>query len=428
MPIRLWGKRKSTPKTLSTFAAGHGRPAAIGAQPLHHPDLMVCEDVLALTLSAGVTATFSGGLVDPATLDLVPQAIHFDGGDTQELPDRKRLVALRGKSPVPGTWLFGGILFNDFPHFMLESLGRLWARRISGLECTRLLFFAPWGLPDCMNEHNFVNQTLRGFGIPLDDVVFIDADTRIERVLIPKQKYGYKIAAKPDADFVDFLRSFQFDHVDRFAYRKLYVSRSRLPSRAGRPIAESIIEKLLDENGYVIFHPQDHDLYTQLSTYESAERLIFCDGGALHACVLLPDLAAEIAVIARRRDPRWESSDIGEQFVGLGKRFRWIDQVNGQYQFGLETWEALSHVDWIAVSAELLREGFIEKGATLCAEPDRSRAVHDDLGRFIRSIVDDARFLDYMAALKDHLPPDAGEASAGARTNGPGRGDERDTK
>jgi hypothetical protein len=77
----------------------------------------------------------------------------------------------------------------------------------------------------------------------------------------------------------------------------------------------------------------------------------------------------------------------------------WIDQVKHQYQFGLETWEALSLLDWGAVSDELLRFGFISKG--LDTSLDLENMIPVDLRRFIGAIAEDQRFLSFMARIRD---------------------------
>jgi hypothetical protein len=294
----------------------YGSPAL---DSLEDAGLRYCEDVLAVPLSEGTYATYRGGLVDSKIAELVPEAVHFDGTSTQEPPDRDWIARLPAADRLLGTWLYGGLLFDDFPHFMLEGLGRLWAANRCGLEGTRLAFFAPWGVPDSLSPTNFVNQALRGFNIDPKRIVIIDQPVQFQGMIIPVQQYGYQIASSPDASMLSFLRSFRVPSgISHSFNEKIYVSRFRLPANRGRPVAEHVLEDLLRRNGYSIFHPEEHDLYTQISVYSSAKKLIFCDGGAVHGCILLPDLKADVAVVARRRDPRWDGSEIGDQFRGFG--------------------------------------------------------------------------------------------------------------
>lgn len=83
----------------------------------------------------------------------------------------------------------------------------------------------------------------------------------------------------------------------------LYVSISGL-RRRGTQIGEEVFERYLANEGYLVFHPEQHTLLEQLSLYARAKKIIFSEGSAILPCILLPDLEAEVAVICRRRDPR----------------------------------------------------------------------------------------------------------------------------
>ncbi len=165
-----------------------------------------------------------------------------------------------------------------------------------------------------------------------------------------------------------------------------------------------------------MFHPQRHSLHEQLTVYSAADELVFCDGAALHSCVLLPDLAAWGAVVSRRHDLRWDGSGITDQFTGYGQDATWLDAVRYQYQFGLESWDARSFVDWYDVSTALVARGFTE---TAFRAVGSAELVASELHNYVGAIRDDPRFTRYLMQLRTEpvrspSPRLAARAPAGA--------------
>jgi capsular polysaccharide biosynthesis protein len=298
--------------------------------------------------------------------------------------------------------LYGGILHNNFGHFLLESLGRLWAYDQVRHHDPVVFFYAPGGFPKYLERGNYVHQTLTGFGIPVDRLATSTEPVVLDRVIVPLQRYGYgdRHWQDPPAEWLAFVRTFRFKRrVPRGlrGARRIYVSRSQMPGEAGRPMAERHFEDYLRGNGYHVFHPQHHTLAEQLSVYSSAERLVFCDGGALHACVLLPDLSADVAVVSRRRDLRWDCSEIVDQFTGYGQQVLWIDRTRSQYQFGLETWNARTLVDWYDVSLDLLAAGFVQRPFEAFRDVDRRALVRAEVADYAAAVGHQPAFLDFLA-------------------------------
>jgi len=166
-------------------------------------------------------------------------------------------------------------------------------------------------------------------------------------------------------------------------------------------MGEKLFEAYLTSQGYQIFHPQRYSLSEQLTVYSEAEKLIFCDGAALHACILLPDLRAQVAVICRRRESRWDPAEIINQFRGYGKDVTWIDAVRYQYKFGLETWDARSFVDWLEVSVRLRERGFTAEAFDDARTVDFSAVAAAEVRNYIGSIYHDPSVVRYLMQLKE---------------------------
>jgi Glycosyltransferase 61 len=358
-----------------------------------------CPDKLGTHLHGGL-ATGSG--------ELIPEAVHYNGIECcQSLPESYMArYALRPHLEIRQPALYGGILYKHFGHFLSESLSRLYAYPIVRDVDPFILFHTPLGRPKYLERNSFVYQVLAGFGIPPQKLLFNESAVKLREIVVPRQNYGFGFIHDPDEAFVDFVRSFQITHqVPRGleSAEKVYVSRATLRRRGGL-IGEEVFSHFLETQGYTVFYPERHTLSEQLTVYARAKTIIFVDGSALLACVLLPNLEADVAVISRRRDPRREVRSATDCLTGYGKPIRWIDAVRGQFQFGLEPYDALAEIDWKAVAEQLHMDGFICEPFRGIPDDEHAALVRRELNKYLREIVDNPRFLDHMVGLSEQYP------------------------
>jgi len=141
-----------------------------------------------------------------------------------------------------------------------------------------------------------------------------------------------------------------------------------------------------------------------LTVYASAKKVIFSEGSAILSCILLPDLQAEVAVVCRRRDPRRNIRVATDCLQGYGKRILWIDAVRGQYQFGLDTWDALADIDWYEVSQLLRKHGYVDKPFQMLTDEDHLALVKSELREYLQEIYGNPKFVDQMMKLNEAYP------------------------
>jgi capsular polysaccharide biosynthesis protein len=399
--------------------AAAARPAALApdverALREPHPGVTVHREVVWYPVtqvdSAGRMGDyFHGGLARDG--QLLAGANHYHGiADSQALPaDYASSFDLDAAITISQPVLYGGLLFNAFPHFMAESLYRLYAydayRRVDPF----VLFAPMWGIPQYLDRTNYVRQVMDGFGIPVERLLLLDEPAKIEQLILPEQKYGYGFFHRPDAQWMAFARSFRCPtEVPQGleAAERIYVTRSKVndaptdqPPR-GTIIGESIFEDYLASQGYTIFHPENHTVFEQLTVYRRAKQIVFSEGGALQLCILLPDLAADVAIVSRRRDPIRNIEVATSCLQGYGKEVTWIDEVVGQYEFGLETSEALAQVDWRAVSEQLRDRGFVHETFAGLSDAELHDVTEAELTRFLQQAATTKRFVRHMMALK----------------------------
>jgi FkbM family methyltransferase len=212
-----------------------------------------------------------------------------------------------------GTWLWGGVLWMHFGHFLVESAARLWA--LDALEATLdgILF-----IPKRPRNGDEVIGFQRDFAdLAGADCTVACAGTpeRVERLIVPGQGVGLGNMIEGTPEFRAFAR-------DRFAAgiapegpEKLYISRSALPQGRGNLIGEPELEARLEAEGYTIYHPQAQDLRHQIATYKAARQVIAAEGSALHLLAMVARPDARIAIVVRR--PSGATRNLERQIASL---------------------------------------------------------------------------------------------------------------
>jgi hypothetical protein len=314
-------------------------------------------------------------------------------GQVGEMPPGIDISAL----PVLPPGIYGGLFFHHFGHFMTESIGRLWAVNAAEMASLPIYVFEPWHDIDLADSGHFAVEALRFLGIDSGRIVKIERPSLISSLLVPRQKYGWHFFSNPPEDFLQFLERAQ-GRIEREAERagpsprKVYVSRALLPPTSGKVAGEQEFERFLSEQGYHILHPEQQPLSAQVRAYANAEQLIFCEGSAAHACILLPKLRAKVAIVLRRK-----ASALQLQFDGFRKEVTMVDAVTHQRSFGLPAWHGVSTLDYLGCSRQLCDTGFI--GASFDDWPSIADSQErETIAAYVRTIADDHRFHAFLLA------------------------------
>ena len=200
---------------------------------------------------------------------------------------------------LPGKWLWGGVLFGHFGHFVVESTSRLWPLPKLADQIDGVIFIQKRPrLGDTL--HNFQNQMIRLFGANIPIKVIIEP-TRVEKLFVPGQGFGLGRIVTGTPIFKDAIKSHFSAEIGPKGGKKLYISRSEISLSRGTIVGEKILEYYLFDHGYEIFHPQDHDLVTQIARYKAAEVILGSEGSALHMVAMVARPDQKIGIIVRRR-------------------------------------------------------------------------------------------------------------------------------
>lgn len=200
---------------------------------------------------------------------------------------------------VRGRWLWGGVLWAHFGHFLVESTSRLWALDRPEEEFEGILFIP---------KRPRVGDKVRTFQKDFVRLMQVEVPLRVatepvavEELVVPGQGFGL-------GTLIQGTRAFRSAIHRRFAAEivpdgpeKIYLSRSALGLGKGGMLGEERLEEFLAAEGFEIFHPQDHDLGTQLARYKAATHVVAADGSALHLFAMVGRPHQRVAMIHRRK-------------------------------------------------------------------------------------------------------------------------------
>ncbi len=271
-----------------------------------------------------------------------------------------------------GTWLFGGMLYAHFGHFLCESTARLWGLDLPGLRFDGVIFHPKARLPRMSRLINPTRPWLAVAGCALPVAAPPDP-VRIERLVVPEQGFGTgdMVAGRPE--YRDFIRRRFGANIAPQGGERLYISRSRLYSKRGRILGEVFLEAALAAEGFEIFHPQDHAIEVQVARYKAARTVISTDCSALHLSALFARPTDRVAILARRPGPTID--DFRAQyaaFCGLAPSI--ISHLTALHSLEgarlAQMSEIYAEVDFAALRQSLIDAGFI--GGAAWALPDRA--------------------------------------------------------
>lgn len=272
--------------------------------------------------------------------------------------------ALEPVETLSGTWLYGGLLYAHFGHFLCESTARLWALDLPDTRIDGVIFLPKQRVPRMQRLLRPTQPWLAMTGCTLPVTAPMTA-TRVERLIVPEQGFGTgdMVAGRPE--YRAYARRHFGAHIPAQGSPRLYISRSKLFSKRGRILGEAYVERALAAQGYDIFHPQEHPIEVQVARYKAAREVISTDCSALHLAAFFAQPDDRVAIIARRPGPTIE--DFRSQyhaFCGLVPKA--IEHLTRLHAFGnaklAQMSEVYAEADISKIQTSLTETGFVTAG------------------------------------------------------------------
>ena len=323
--------------------------------------------------SESITTLKNATVVPPAESSFVQPAGVLDasGGYCPQGALWRKYRPLTTRPDVPGEvtgtlsgrWLWGGILWAHFGHFLVESTARLWA--LDGPEKpVDGIVFIP--------KRPRVGGNLRGFQTDFIDLMapgmairVATQPTRVEELVVPGQGFGLGRITAGTGRFRDAIHNRFARDIKPEGPEKIYISRSALGLGKGGLLGEERLEELLAGEGYEVFHPQKFDIATQIARYRAARQVVAADGSALHLFAMVGGPEQKVAIVLRRQSTANNLLAVnlahfcGSDPVMIGAlRTEWVrggKQKSNRQSFG--------ELDHTAIGQALGEAGFVTKGA-----------------------------------------------------------------
>jgi hypothetical protein len=292
-------------------------------------------------------------------------------------------ITLPPPAPVPkpdrhlsGTWLFGGMLYAHFGHFLCESTCRLWGLDLP-FPVDGVIFHPK---PIDGRTRRLLSPTLpwlrvAGVTTPVEAPI---ETLSVDRLLIPEQAFGTgpMVAGRPE--YHAYMRRAFGKDIRPEGPERLYISRTALFSKRGRILGEAQIEALLRAEGYEVYHPQDHDIGHQIARYKAARQIISTDCSALHLAAFFAKPGDHIAILASRPGPTIQ------EFTAQYQAFAQITPLAINTITGLwategarlaQMSEVYASIDFATTARALAEGGFISQSAAWANPSDADLAT-----------------------------------------------------
>lgn len=185
-----------------------------------------------------------------------------------------------------GSYIFGGYWFAHYGHFILESLSRVFC--IKKCNSYPLIFLSP-----DLKVFRWQRDILKLLRIDNEIIITLDP-LLVDKLLISEQQsIAHEFITH---DQVNALAQVSPGNIRRG--KKVWISRSEVIG--GSLVDELEIEHFLENNGWEIYHPQQHRVIDQIKTISASEYVAGLDGSAFFNVLLSKRILGKVFVFSRR--------------------------------------------------------------------------------------------------------------------------------
>ena len=188
-----------------------------------------------------------------------------------------------------GHFVYGGVLWDHFGHFLVEGLARAWAFA----ECDGPILWLRKSPRQELSGWQREIFNLLGLGDREHRVV--TRPTRVGRLAVPQQGLVMWRYLHPRQEACLAAHPFRAP----VAGRRVWLSRSGLPAGLARIEGEVEVEALLRAEGWTILRPETVSVAEQLAALDTAEMIAGFAGSAFHGLMLGRDVRARIVIFSR---------------------------------------------------------------------------------------------------------------------------------
>jgi len=247
---------------------------------------------------------FLGGLYDE--LDSPHQASPLRRGERLKPIQAHELGFVPNRSVatlIPERSIYGGLLLDHFGHFLLESLARAWYIKT---QPGNVYFFKTKATqPNNVNElSTWQKDLLSGLVEDINRIQIVHADTVFETLIVPQPGVVVSRFCQPEQAVAlqAVGRTILEQNRPKIAsHEKVWLSRSAL-GHCQKILGETAFETALQNEGFLIFHPEHHRIAEQIAVMENASVIAGFTGSAFHVLLLAKNSGAKVLHFSRIKE------------------------------------------------------------------------------------------------------------------------------
>ncbi|GBR45988.1 glycosyltransferase 61 family protein [Neokomagataea thailandica] len=234
-------------------------------------------------LVAGVRPTVPGRKLDMLAGGVFDASGHLVEASLQPRSDEHNAIApiqppeRRTPQRTIEKAIFGGVAFDHFGHFLLESTARLWA--LSEYKDYSWIFLTTGQekLPD------YQVGFLEILGLNKEKIIVVGDLISVNELFIPHTSFTYHHYAS--SAYRDTFRRAQIPDSGR-AQRRIFISRKNM--KIAMTIGESDLENVLSDDGWEIVYPELLSPLEQVQIFHEDNIILGLQGSAMHLSLFAP--------------------------------------------------------------------------------------------------------------------------------------------
>ncbi|MFZ2727301.1 MAG: glycosyltransferase 61 family protein [Methylococcaceae bacterium] len=245
--------------------------------------------------------SFIGGIYNDLNQPYT-EALLSREGTLIQAHDKTHIIDRDNAKEIENKAIYGGMLFDHYGHFLLESLARVWYIYNSTED---VYFYYP-------HKNNFIYNELATWQKTILRGLF----SNTERIKIINEPLVFKELIIPDAGFVikQFFAKTQAETLLLLGQNikasnsscavvpdKIWLSRSLL--NKGLIAGERKFELALSAEGFAIVHPETLSIEEQIELFEKASIIAGFTGSAFHTIVFAKNNHAKLLHFSRFKSP-----------------------------------------------------------------------------------------------------------------------------
>ena len=241
--------------------------------------------------------------VETWTKNLPSYGRYLNGRAVFSPKQRKLYLKTHKAKYMKGRYLYIGIMFEHFGHFLCESISMMWACKFYKDEVDGFILI-PTVDKQVNNDINkdLINSILDILEVSKKKLYFLEELVEVESLIIPEM--GHPPGLTPKKWYLDELKKgISRQNLIRSNYpKKIFVGRG--DAYFNKTIGINYFRKILTCNNFYILYPEKFNILTQLSYILSADIIIWEEGSACHLSDLLPSFKEKESFIIKRRPVR----------------------------------------------------------------------------------------------------------------------------